>query len=280
MAEHAAGEARRRWKMDAHHAEALVTGDESTGGEAARDLRRRERTYDQSMSGRKSSQRTLPPDSRSSATAKSPPSLLPTYTALRKYPVVVPQRRAKAVRSVSDSDLRYARSVSITRTVPKGTMKTSPAAHVLSCTSGYHADMPAKDPATEAMRIRLQEVRRARLRLLLEQYESMTHFADAIGEPLNYTSRLVKLQKSGRKHLGEGKARKIEATLGLPRGWLDRDNDTAPVPVARNNWPFSPRLPRAIWDNLSPAEQRKAEGMLLTIINGIESERVAQGQTG
>jgi hypothetical protein len=119
------------------------------------------------------------------------------------------------------------------------------------------------------------------MRVLLEQYESMTRFAEAIGENLTYTSRLVKLQKSQRKNLGEGKARAIESRLGLPSGWLDQDSEAPPPP--RTNWPFNPaRLPRAIWDNLSPAEQRKAEAMLLTIINGIEAERavVRQDETG
>lgn len=140
--------------------------------------------------------------------------------------------------------------------------------------------MTAKDTSADARRTQLHEVRRQRLRKLLEQYESMTEFAEAIGESLNYTSRLVKLQKSGRKNLGEGKARGIEERLGLPKGWLDQDSEQD-VPKARNNWPFNPsRIPRAIWDNLSPAEQRKAESMFLTIINGIEAERAEQRETG
>lgn len=140
--------------------------------------------------------------------------------------------------------------------------------------------MTAKDPATAAMRARLYEVRRARLRLLLEQFASMTEFAAAIDEPLNYTSRLVKLQKVQRKNLGETKARKIELALGLEAGWLDRDNDSAPVPVARKGWPFSSRFPRAVWDSLSLPEQREAEGVFLTIVNGITSQRSPQEETG
>ncbi len=137
------------------------------------------------------------------------------------------------------------------------------------------------DPIAE--RNRLQEVRRVRLRQLIEQqFAGIAEFARAIGEDLNYTCRLVKVQKSGRKNLGEGKARKIEAALGLPPGWLDQDggdHSRAPEPAAAQSaptWPF--QFSRKIWDGLSLSERRRAESMLLTIINGIESERPVVGQ--
>ena len=134
-----------------------------------------------------------------------------------------------------------------------------------------------KDTDADAMLARLYEVRRSRLRLLLDRHESMTEFAEAIGETLNYTSRLVKLSKSGRKNLGETKARKIELRLELPSGWLDQDNGKADPPPPKP-WPF--KFGRQIWEDLSVVEKRKAEAMLLTIINGIEAEREAQKGTG
>lgn len=310
MDQQAAQKARRAWNMGTHQA-AAPAGDESTARDARLDLRdlalrdldlrdldlRRlgdlggsgsgsgsasprtpSRTYDQSMSGRNTSQRTAPPDSLSIATASPPPSLLPTMIALRKYPNVVRQRRAKAVRSVCDSDLRYARSVSITPNVPKGIYDTSPKGHVpMAGTLRYYPGMTNDTNAIS----RVHEVRRARMRLLLERYPTMTAFAEAIGETLNYTSRLVKLQKVQRRNLGEGKARKIEAMLGLPERWLDQDMDstTKAPPIGQRTstaWPFSPRLPRAAWDNLSFADQRRVETMMLTFINGIEAERALE----
>lgn len=137
---------------------------------------------------------------------------------------------------------------------------------------------PIADALGKAVKARLYEVRRAGLRLLFEQYESMTAFADAIGESLNYTSRLVKLSKASRKNLGEGKARLIEQRLGLPPGWLDREDRGAPLKRAAPIWPF--KFDRAIWDNLSHAEQRAVEAMVLTMISGIEAQRAAQAETG
>ncbi len=131
--------------------------------------------------------------------------------------------------------------------------------------------MPAHshDPVADAFQMRIYEVRRARMRLLLERYANVTELAAAIGETANYLSRLVKLQKNGRKNLGEGKARKIEHVLGLPLGWLDQDMANADVPA--RSWPF--QFNREVWDNLLAPEKRRAESIILTIINGIESER-------
>lgn len=269
--QHAEQEARRRWRM-ADQPAAADSVDEATG-----DRRQVRRTYDQSMSGRSSSQRTAPPDSRSMATTSSAPIRQRAYTALRKYPTVVPQREAKAMRSAGRSDIRYVRSVSISGNVPGGRAKTIPEAHVLTCTARYTRGM-SRDTDDEQMRARLYEVRRARLRRLLERYSSIVEFAVAIQESPSYTHRLVKLPNKWRKNLGDGKARKIELLLGLPEFWLDNDSAADPIPTLRAAWPF--RFERAIWDNLTGAEQRRAESMLLTIINGIEAERASQKDTG
>ena len=275
--------ARRRWNLDAHAA--APAGEESTEGVRLRDLRALElRTNAQSTSGLKSSQRTAPADSRSIATTKCPPSFLQsTEIALRKYPSVVPQRLANPSFSEGESEDRYARSVSITRTLPMGKVKTIPTAHLPLSNLSYDAGMAVTEPQAGKVQARLYEVRRTRLRELIEGFETMTAFAQAIDEPLNYVSRLVQVRKAGRKNLGEGKAHKIEAKLGLPHGYMDQEGkDKSPAAtVTRNHWPFNPsRFPRTIWDALSPAEQRKAEAMFLTIINGIESERAAKRDVG
>lgn len=142
--------------------------------------------------------------------------------------------------------------------------------------------MPTNDPKTAARKARIYETRRLRLRELLDRYDTMTAFAHALGESVAYLGRMVKMQQRGRKNIGEDKARAIEEKLGLARGWLDQEKGAKPLPppVLRPAWPFSARLPREIWDNLTPAEQRKAEGMLLTIISGIEAERTAQKDVG
>lgn len=301
--------ARARWKLDAHEAVASL-GEESTattgggGSEGAgaraeaahrlHDTLSLRRKYFQSMSGRKSSARTMPRDSRSMAIASSPPSRQCTKVALRKYPAVVPQRLANLARLRGVRAFKYARSVSIPRTVPTGTVKASPVAHVPTAKLGYHRGMIAKrrrdTEASETLRVQeqLYDVRRRRLRQLLEQFDSILEFAGAIGEKPNYTGRLVRHSKTGRKNLGEAKARKIESALGLAVGWLDHDPDdeaaAPPAPIRgsaapavsapHRAWPF--RFSPRIWDDLSPAEQRRAEAMLLTLINGIEAERGAQ----
>lgn len=265
--------AQRRWKLQAHQADAPVV-------DAPEELFASElRTYDQSMSGRNSSQRTSPPDSRSIATTRSPPILMqPTEIALRKYPIVVEQRFAKAACSTGASEFKYDRSFSITDNLPLGKIKSTPVAHLPLSNSGYDAPMTAVDPHAAKMKERLHEVRRRRLRGQLESYATMTEFAEAIKEPLNYVSRLVQLHKKGRKNLGEGKARRIEVLLGKPTGWLDIDEGKTQAVVERNDWPF--RFPRKIWDDLQFAEQRKAEALLLTYIQGMEAQREQRKETG
>lgn len=140
--------------------------------------------------------------------------------------------------------------------------------------------MTAKDPEAEALQARIYEIRRARLRQLSEQFDSVKAFADALGEDLNYFSRLVKLQKNGRKNLGEAKARRIEAKLGLPIGWLDQatEDHKFQLPERTNPWPFN--FNPAIWEGLTLSERRRAEDLLLTFIQGLEAQRQRTQKTG
>lgn len=138
--------------------------------------------------------------------------------------------------------------------------------------------MPAT-PEVRAIEERLYEIRRAHLRRLRANYRTITEFAKALGERMSYVQRLLSDNMKGRKNLGEGKARQFEVELGLPHGSLD-DGTNVPVgaPAPTEVWPHN--FPRAIWDNLSRAEQRKASAMLLTLINGIEAERGDKEDTG
>jgi phage repressor protein C with HTH and peptisase S24 domain len=80
------------------------------------------------------------------------------------------------------------------------------------------------------------EARRANLLSLIAERFGGTQsaFASAIDRQSDYVSRLV----HGHKGLGERLARHIEATLGLPSGWLDElhdeDSGLPPMPVDRD----------------------------------------------
>lgn len=266
--------ARARWKTGGHHHA------ETPLDSAAPELRPLERTYSQSMSGRRSSHLTTPPDSRSMATAKSPPNFESTEMALYKYPTDVEQRAAKSRFSAADSDRRYASSFSISGTLPKGKANAIPAAHLPLSKRAYDRGMSGNTAHENKLKERLYEVRRQRLRKVLSEYATKTEFAEASGEPLSYISRLVQEGLAGRKNLGEPKARKIETRLGLPLGWLDGHIDGKPSSASNEaaGWPF--RFPPKIWDDLTSAEKRRAEEQILTTIQGIQAQRYQSKETG
>ncbi len=275
---HALHEARRRWKLREHQTDVREVD------ERPRDALPVDRTYDQSMSGRMSSQRTAPPDSRSIATTKSPPTRCPTDIALYKYRTDVRQRLANSSRSGGVSVRKYASSFSITGILPAGKKESTPAAHLPGSKTGYDADMarvPPSDP--KASQSRLYEVRRKRLRQLLEGYETATQFAEAVDESQSYISRLLQHHPKDRKNLGESKARKFEDKLGLPRGWFDIADDKQAAamnkPAPASAWPMRTVSPQ-LWESLSAAEKRKAEALLLTLINGMEAERTLTKDVG
>jgi hypothetical protein len=75
----------------------------------------------------------------------------------------------------------------------------------------------------------IQEIRRANLRKLIETRGGVT----ALGHALGYTNGSYLLQMAGTnpmRPVTERNARKFEATLELPEGWLDRE-DVAQAPM-------------------------------------------------
>ena len=69
---------------------------------------------------------------------------------------------------------------------------------------------------------RLSDTRQRKVReLIRDEYESrQVAFADKIGRPDNYVSRIVSSGEN-RKGIGERMARHIESRCNKPRGWLD-----------------------------------------------------------
>lgn len=73
----------------------------------------RERIYPQSASGSKSSQRTSPPDSRSSKMQSSARNDWCRLAAFRRYPSLVPHASTNAARLSFDRELRYFSNLSM-----------------------------------------------------------------------------------------------------------------------------------------------------------------------
>lgn len=72
-----------------------------------------ERMYAQSASGSKSSQRTAPPDSRSSKMQSSARNDWCRLAAFRRYPSLVPHASTYAARPSFDKELRYFSNLSM-----------------------------------------------------------------------------------------------------------------------------------------------------------------------
>ena len=172
--------------------------------------------YAQSTSGRSSSQRTAPLDSRSIEIARDSAQLRP-YATLRKWPAVVPHRTAKDSRSANDMGFRknlssmhaYHHMVTAEAT-PNG-------AFTEWCMPADNSGMENSDADT----------RRANLNRLIESQYSGNRSAIA----RDYNPKEPKpqffsdlLRKNSGKSFGEKVARKIEEAVGLLKGQLDIPN--------------------------------------------------------
>lgn len=75
----------------------------------------------------------------------------------------------------------------------------------------------------------VDEVRRARLNLLLQQFGKMANLAEKLGLARNEAAKLSRIANANVRHERDGKlynmggpmARLIEEKLGLARGWMD-----------------------------------------------------------
>jgi hypothetical protein len=77
--------------------------------------------------------------------------------------------------------------------------------------------------------VTVEETRRNRLRMLVEQHGSMANLCQALGYARNETATLTRIVNGNLRHDRDGKpynmggpmARQIEETLKLPAGWMD-----------------------------------------------------------
>lgn len=128
----------------------------------------------------------------------------------------------------------------------------------------------------EAMKT-VEEVRRERLKMLVEEHGSLVELNSKTGKTSRdstYSQILTraagsKTQKA--KEMGSAMARSLEEALGKPRGWMD----TAPTgsasaesfsrPVKVSPWPF-PRIPEAQLRALPESDRNRIEGALALAI--------------
>lgn len=217
----------------------------SVDGVAAREPRK----YAQSTSGRMDSQVTSPPDSRSIDMTSDSPSRGRVESALRKYPIVVPQRLANFACSSVDRDPRYVRSSSISQALPMGNILSIPLGHLPVGNSLYPVDMD------------VQVIRRKRLQQLVQEYGTQTALADKLEIEQNYISRAL----SGKKRIMEDFATKVELATGKPAGWMSRIEKPAA------DWPFD--FDRRHWDGLPEEERQSLERNFMRMVLGAEAEQ-------
>lgn len=75
--------------------------------------------------------------------------------------------------------------------------------------------------------LEIQARRRGNLNRLLADYKTQRQFGDAVGLSVAQISHIV----TGVREMGEEVARRIEQTLGLPLGWMDRSDVAVEEPI-------------------------------------------------
>lgn len=101
----------------------------------------------------------------------------------------------------------------------------------------------------------MTEIRKSNLRMLVGRYETQYAFAAAANMNVQYLNQLL----TGKRNLGEKTARKIEKSMNLDAGWLDRAMDAQHNELSVNNGSLG-LSHRAIkvgkmFDRLSPEQQ-------------------------
>lgn len=215
------------------------------------------RIYAQSTSGSIDSQRTTPSLSRSNEMTSRSPNCPPAESFLRMYPKEVLHRLAKARRSAGVMDLRYERSTSISPILPEGHNLSIPSEH-LPCGNSRYAD-----------EMDVQDIRKKRLRQLVQEYGTQTALAEKIGCEQNYISRALRNGK-GAKGIGEDFAARAERATGKPEGWMSRlEKPTA-------DWPFE--FDRRHWDNLPADKRQDLERAFMHMVLGAEVDASLKGR--
>jgi hypothetical protein len=112
----------------------------------------------------------------------------------------------------------------------------------------------------------LAPVRKRKLQIWIDgKYDGKRAIAAEIaGKPLRQFTDL--LRKSSARSFGAQLARELEDKLGMPRNYLDTNDNEIPKNMSPPGWPFS--FPRRLYDQLGHDEQQLIEGMILGRIVG------------
>ena len=106
--------------------------------------------------------------------------------------------------------------------------------------------------------------------LIREQHGgTQASFADRIGQPANYVSRMLS-NRAGKKNIGEKLARLIEERHGKPVGWLDGLGLAGPakegvvlfgIPITREGVQVG-----AEWEKLDPSVREQVRVLIETMV--------------
>lgn len=132
--------------------------------------------------------------------------------------------------------------------LPIGHTRSIPPGHLPAGYAPYADDMD------------VQEIRRKRLRQLVDEYGTQTALANKVGIEQNYISRAL----AGAKRIGEDFAAKLETATDKPTGWMSRLEKTG------TDWPFE--WDRSHWDNLPAEERAELEKSFMRMVLGAEAD--------
>ncbi|MDG4549847.1 MAG: helix-turn-helix transcriptional regulator [Candidatus Contendobacter sp.] len=103
------------------------------------------------------------------------------------------------------------------------------------------------------------------LKLLVSECHSQQSFADSVGLSVQYLNQLL----MGHRNIGEKTARKLERTLRLESGWLDRGAiEQQPAACAE----LSPRavVVGRMFDRLSPDKQDAMQKVIAALAQSVD----------
>lgn len=219
------------------------------------------RKYAQSTSGRTSSTGTEPPLSRSRAMAMDSPMRCLMDNAFLKYPMEVPQRRAKLDWVLGSRPLRYSRSDSIPDSLPAGKLVSIPAGKIPDSKGRYPSGMDIDALRTANF-----------LRILREEYGDSPSKLEA---KTGYSANMVSQIKTGKKAVKDKLARKLEDLMKLEPMALDQRHAREQQPSKQNApaWPLS--VPLRDFESLSPRARNEIDEAFRRMVIGAQAQELA-----